>query len=113
MHIARNGRTKNRILLPGGVLRRQGANAIQHKDKLRIGRLFHPKRAIIVKHRNAFGGRDISRTTFARDGSDKIKQRTLARAFTPGRQRVRALRECRCWQCCYHHAECATAKMRY
>ena len=113
MQIARNGRAKNRILLPGGVLRCQGANAIQDEDKLRIGWLFHPESTVIVKHRDALSGRDISRTTFARDGSDKIKQRTLAWAFVPGRQRVGTLRECRCWQCCYHHAECTAAKMRY
>ena len=94
-------------------MRRQGTDTIQHEDELRIGRLFHPERAIIVKNCDALSGWDISRTTFARDGSDKIKQRTLAWAFVPGRQRVGTLRECRCWQCCYHHAECTAAKMRY
>jgi hypothetical protein len=58
---------------------------------LRIDRLLHPKRAVIVEDRDAAGGRDEIRAALGADGGDEVENGALRRAVPPGGQRVGTL----------------------
>ena len=86
------------LLLPLGMLRRQGLDAVKREGKLHVDWLLRPQRAVVVEHGNPRGRRHEVRSALPRHAAHEVDDRPFRRALVPRRQRVarlRARRHCR------------------
>ena len=88
LEITGQRRLERLLLLP---LRMPGCDrfrAVHAEDELRIDRLLGPKRAVVVEHGDALGGRHVAVAALLRDLGDELQDARLGRPVIPGGQRV-------------------------
>jgi hypothetical protein len=73
----------------------QRRHALQAKHHLRIHRMLDPERAVLVKGRDAFLGRDKIRAASFGGGFDKVYDGLLGRALRPRGERILGVSDCR------------------
>ena len=94
-HVAGDDRAEGLAVHPTGLLRRQGANAVEGEGELGVDRLLHPERAVVVEHGEPLLGRHEVGPAVGRRGFEEIEDGRLGGAVAPGRQRIAAsLRRC-------------------
>ncbi len=76
------------LILPLGVLRREGLHAVQREEELEIHRLLGPERAVVVEGGDAFRGGNKFSAAFLGDFFHKGDDGFFRRGVIPRRQGV-------------------------
>jgi hypothetical protein len=81
--VAGENRLERLLLLPVGMFRRQLVHPVEREHRLRVQRMRHPQRAVLIEGGDAILGRHEARAPLVGRGLNERDDRLLRRAVVP------------------------------